>query len=166
MHLFSDVRYHLPSCWPPRRATELATILDASGAREVVLDEATHIITNSNWFEDWQSVGDDVHVVTPPLLFRRSCDDILRSSGLSSRTDLEVICAGITALGGQFREGLTRDVTHLFASTPSTPRYETAIYYQAQTKMKILIPHWFDDAVKLGYVGLPTEEHNRTHPSY
>ena len=29
--------------------------------------------------------------------------------------DLEVLSAGITSLGGQWRAGLTRDVTHLFA---------------------------------------------------
>ncbi|KDQ49612.1 hypothetical protein JAAARDRAFT_165491 [Jaapia argillacea MUCL 33604] len=182
MHLFSEVRYHLPSCWPPHRATELATILDANGASEVALDEATHVITNSNWFEDWQSVGDDVHIVTdnwvdrslilgklqPPQFY--SADPAMIFSGVVASAadlppaDLEVICAGITALGGQFREGLTRDVTHLFALTPSTPRYETAIYYQAQTKMKILIPHWFDDAVKLGYAGLPTEEYEWPEP--
>jgi len=30
-------------------------------------------------------------------------------------SDLEVLSAGITSLGGQWRTGLTRDVTHLFA---------------------------------------------------
>jgi hypothetical protein len=32
-----------------------------------------------------------------------------------SPSDLEVLSAGITSLGGQWRTGLTRDVTHLFA---------------------------------------------------
>jgi len=32
-----------------------------------------------------------------------------------SQWDLEVLAAGITSLGGQWRTALTRDVTHLFA---------------------------------------------------
>jgi hypothetical protein len=32
-----------------------------------------------------------------------------------SQWDLEVLSAGITSLGGQWRTALTRDVTHLFA---------------------------------------------------
>lgn len=82
--------------------------------------------------------------------------------------DLEVLSAGITALGGQWRVGLTRDVTHLFALRagsdkvttmssnlrvhPSHPliQYNTALHFASQTHMCILTPHWFDDAVRLG----------------
>ncbi|KAH0826410.1 hypothetical protein J3R83DRAFT_5383 [Lanmaoa asiatica] len=84
-----------------------------------------------------------------------------------SITDLEVLSAGITALGGQWRIGLTRDVTHLFALRTGSDKvptlltrcaysphhaiqYNTAIHYAPQTHMCILTPHWFDDAVRLG----------------
>ena len=80
--------------------------------------------------------------------------------------DLEVISAGITALGGQWRTGLTRDVTHLFALGPGSDKYETAMHFQADTHMKVVLPHWFDDAVKLGVGGLPTAGYEWPEPRY
>lgn len=64
--------------------------------------------------------------------------------------DLEVLSAGITALGGQWRTALTKDVTHLFAITNTSTKYSTALHYQEHTQVRVLLPHWFDDAVRLG----------------
>lgn len=80
--------------------------------------------------------------------------------------DLEVISAGVTGLGGQWRNGLTRDVTHLFALGPGSNKYETAMHYQVDTKMKVILPHWFDDAVTLGIGGLPTDGYEWPEPKY
>lgn len=80
--------------------------------------------------------------------------------------DLEVLSGGITALGGQWRTGLTRDVTHLFALGTSSNKYETALHYQRDTHMKVLLPHWFDDAVKLGVGGLDTAGYEWPEPRY
>ncbi|EGN97163.1 hypothetical protein SERLA73DRAFT_161344 [Serpula lacrymans var. lacrymans S7.3] len=79
-------------------------------------------------------------------------------------TDLEVLSAGITALGGQWRGGLTRDVTHLFALSPESDKYNTAMHFKDQTKMIVLLPHWFDDAVRLGFGTLPTAEYEWPDP--
>ena len=81
-----------------------------------------------------------------------------------STADLEVISTGITGLGGQFRHGLTRDVTHLFALTSSSDKYTTALHFKNETHMKILLPHWFDDVVTLGIGSLPTEGHKWPDP--
>lgn len=43
-----------------------------------------------------------------------------------SVADLEVLSAGITALGGQWRTGLTRDVTHLFALRTGSDKVPTS----------------------------------------
>jgi hypothetical protein len=51
------------------------------------------------------------------------------------------------------RTGLTRDVTHLFALGPGSDKYETAMHFQADTCMKVVLPHWFDNSVKLGVGG-------------
>jgi mediator of DNA damage checkpoint protein 1 len=40
--------------------------------------------------------------------------------------DLEVLSGGITALGGQWRTGLTKEVTHLFAIQARPPVDENA----------------------------------------
>jgi mediator of DNA damage checkpoint protein 1 len=78
--------------------------------------------------------------------------------------DLEVLSAGITALGGLFRMGLTRDVTHLFALTSSSAKYETAMHFREHTNIKVLLPHWFDDAVRLGYGDLDTAVYEWPNP--
>jgi hypothetical protein len=59
---------------------------------------------------------------------------------------------------------LTRDVTHLFAISPGSQKYETALHFQDITKVKIILPHWFDDAVRLGMGFLPTSEYEWPEP--
>jgi hypothetical protein len=80
-------------------------------------------------------------------------------------SDVEVLSAGITALGGQWRAGLTRDVTHLFAIGPGSEKYRTALRYQKDTQVKVLLPHWFDDSVRLGICGLSTVAYEWPEPS-
>ncbi|TFK48096.1 hypothetical protein OE88DRAFT_1685439 [Heliocybe sulcata] len=183
MHVFEDVYYFLAPSLSAQRRQELATVLDANGATPVDLDQATHVITNSNNFEGRQLVGEDAAVVSdywvdrsmvlakkqPPSWY--SADAAMIFSGVVAcsadlgDSDTEILMAGITALGGQWRAGLTRDVTHLFALTPDSVRYETAMHHRGATRMKILLPHWFDDAVKLGYRGLPTTEYEWPEPA-
>ena len=50
-------------------------------------------------------------------------------------------------------------MTHLFAISPGSPKYETALSYQKHTGIKILLPHWFDDVIRLGNRKLPTIEY-------
>jgi hypothetical protein len=68
------------------------------------------------------------------------------------------------ALGGQFRNGLTREATHLFALSSSSIKYQTAMHYRDHTIIKILLPHWFDDVVRLGYGGLETALYEWPNP--
>lgn len=79
-------------------------------------------------------------------------------------SDLEVLSAGITALGGQWRTGLTKDVTHLFAMSPDSQKYATAMHFKGETGVKVVLPHWFDDVVRLGMGGLSTEVYEWPDP--
>jgi hypothetical protein len=79
-------------------------------------------------------------------------------------SDTEVLNAGITTLGGQWRAGLTRDVTHLFAVRPGSEKYRTALQHQKETQVKVLVPHWFDDSVRLGIRGLSTAAYEWPEP--
>lgn len=79
-------------------------------------------------------------------------------------TDLEVLSAGITALGGQWRTGLTRDTTHLFALSPDSAKYATAMHYREETGIRVVLPHWFDDAIRLGLGNLPTKSYEWPDP--
>ena len=64
--------------------------------------------------------------------------------------DAEVLSAGITALGGLWRNSLTVDVTHLFACSSTSPSYNVADGNRHDTSIKIVLPHWFDESVRLG----------------
>lgn len=64
--------------------------------------------------------------------------------------DLEILSAGINALGGQWRSQYTKDVTHLFTLRDDSPTYKNALEFREQTDLKVVTPHWFDDSVKLG----------------
>jgi hypothetical protein len=68
MLIFDSVFYHLPLSLSPQRRTELSSVLDANGAQQVQLNRSklTHVITNTNRFEGWESVKDreGVKVVT------------------------------------------------------------------------------------------------------
>ena len=80
--------------------------------------------------------------------------------------DLEVLSAGIQSLGGQWRPGLTKDVTHLFAISRDSDKYATAFQHKEQTGIKILLPHWFDDVVRLGIGTLSTEVYEWPNPPF
>src|ERR1700720_1817684 len=91
------------------------------------------------------------------ILCSISCHPLMNVLLQLPTSDLEILSAGITSLGGQFRMGLTRDVTHLFALSPSSVKYQTALHFRDHTNVKVILPHWFDDSVRLGYAALETE---------
>jgi twin BRCT domain len=74
------------------------------------------------------------------------------------------LTGAICALGGQWRTGLTRDVTHLFALGTTSEKYQTAIHYQKDTRVKVIVPHWFDDVVRLGIANIPTLQYEWPDP--
>ncbi|KAI0069360.1 hypothetical protein K474DRAFT_1567282, partial [Panus rudis PR-1116 ss-1] len=100
------------------------------------------------------------HLVTPTWVARSllleftqdptfySPDPALIFSGVTatatdlSASDLEVLCAGITALGGQWRTALTKEVTHLFALSTGSVKYALAMQYRDSLDIKVVVPHW------------------------
>lgn len=64
-------------------------------------------------------------------------------------SDKEVVAAGINALGGLYREGLTKDCTHLLAPRAGSDKYNAAMHHKPATRIKIVLPHWFDDCFRL-----------------
>ncbi|KAF9219682.1 hypothetical protein BS17DRAFT_788949 [Gyrodon lividus] len=170
MAVFDGVRYALSPSLPPTRRHELSSILDLNGATNapphthLVALAASHAhnnhdvhksnptlkIVSDRWVDRSVIMGkiqpEQYYSPDPAMIFSgivACATDLLAS-------DLEVLSAGITALGGQWRVGLTRDVTHLFALRPGSDKYNTALHFAPQTHMSILTPHWFDDSVRLG----------------
>ncbi len=64
--------------------------------------------------------------------------------------DKEVLMVGITSLGGCWRVNLSKDATHCFAITRSSPMYSVGMHHQNETGVKVILPHWFDDCMRIG----------------
>ncbi|TFK17473.1 hypothetical protein FA15DRAFT_761050 [Coprinopsis marcescibilis] len=211
MSLFDGIHYHLPPSLPPHSRELVKHLLDRNGGQEAELPDVDYIITDTNRFEGWQ----DLVLSSPskklkqkavtltwvkhsailgkmqPAQFYSPDPAMLFSGVVACATklpvqDLEVLSAGILALGGQWRTGLTKDVTHLFAirASPITDgdnpadvqkmlqenmsggatKYATAMHFKPQTGVKIVLPHWFDDCVRLGLPNLDTTPYEWPNP--
>lgn len=65
MKLFDTVHYYLSPSLTPEHRELLKHLLINNGAEPAEgVKDATHIVTNSDKFEGWQSIGGDVNVVT------------------------------------------------------------------------------------------------------
>ncbi|KAJ6497507.1 hypothetical protein C8R45DRAFT_129169 [Mycena sanguinolenta] len=181
--MFRNVKYHLPSTLAEERQRELAALLTAHHAeRADSVFDATHIITNSETFEGWQDINPDSVKIVSELWVERSIaakkmqqaehysvsklfSGVIACSADLRQSDEEVLSAGIMALGGQWRWGLIKDVTHLFAVTQTSEKYSTGMSYRNQTHIKVLVPDWFDDSVLLGTRNLDTESYEWPKPA-
>ncbi|KAJ7736891.1 hypothetical protein B0H16DRAFT_1326401 [Mycena metata] len=181
--VFRGVKYHLPSTVPDEKQLDLARVLNENHAtRADSLFDATHVITTSEAFEGWQDVGKNTVVVSDLWVGRSIAANKMQQPGHYSAarsmifsgvvacsadlhsSDEEVISAGIMGLGGQFRMGLTKDVTHLFAISPNSEKYSTGMSHRDQTSLRVLVPDWFDDSVLLGVRDLSTETYEWPEP--
>ncbi|KAG6888376.1 hypothetical protein C0995_008814 [Termitomyces sp. Mi166 len=155
MHLFDGVRYFFSTSLPESRVNELSHVLDSNGAS--ILSDGKKLRRvkkrESLWYSSFYSAD-------PAMIF----SGVVACAAELEATDLEVLSAGITALGGQWRTGLTKDVTHLFATKNTSAKYSTALHFRDDTHVKILLPHWFDDAVRLGISGLDTTPYEWPDP--
>ncbi|KAI0682501.1 hypothetical protein BC835DRAFT_1399674 [Cytidiella melzeri] len=185
--LFLDVFYYLSKALPPKQRSQLSQVLDLNGAKPVEIsdEKLTHYVTNlppgpnsleslpeqSNaqlvtpfWVERTLVLGIQQDALSyspdPSMLF----SGVVATSCDLSASDNEVLSAGISSLGGQWRSALTKDVTHLFALSTGSQKYETAMHFKEGTGMKVLVPHWFDDVVRLGVRSLSTEEYEWPKP--
>ncbi|KAJ7099474.1 hypothetical protein B0H15DRAFT_900731 [Mycena belliarum] len=183
--VFKGVKYYLPETLPEERRSELAGLLQQHNAtRADSAFDATHIITNSDAFEEWRDVNSEEAAVVSDLWVERSIaankiqnpsfysasrskifSGVVACSADLRASDEEVISVGITSLGGQWRMGLTKDVTHLFAMSTTSEKYHTGMQYRDQTNIKVLVPDWFDHAVLFGNSGLSTDTYEWPDPS-
>ncbi|KIL57285.1 hypothetical protein M378DRAFT_171882 [Amanita muscaria Koide BX008] len=183
MALFKDVLFCLSTSLQEQQRDELRLALIQHGAKEAsAIIAATHVITDTNKFEGCQDVGTETAVVTDKWVDRSVDLDKLQSpihyspdpamifSGVVAcatelpASDVEILAAGITALGGQWRTALTRDVTHLFCVSNTSPKYATAMHFKESTGVHLILPHWFDDSVRLGSRDLVLEPYEWPDP--
>ncbi|KDQ07132.1 hypothetical protein BOTBODRAFT_616780 [Botryobasidium botryosum FD-172 SS1] len=119
------------------------------------------------------------HALTSPKFY--SPDPAQLFSGIVAcasdipQGDKEAISGALVAFGGQWRQALTRDVTHLFALAPVGEKYKKAMLYKQNMAhqtldddddiltMHVVLPHWFDDSFKLQTL-LPTAPYEFPNP--
>jgi hypothetical protein len=145
-----------------------AVIVEPAPDGSIRLDDVTHIIANSIDFDQYRDAQQLlIPVITsawafhsaakgrqmplrgfspdPRLIFSKvmlTCADL-------PAVDKETIAGAVTALGGVETADLSRQTTHVCALSMDHPKCERA---RAQLpKVKIVLPHWFDDCFKLGH---------------
>ncbi|EON61339.1 hypothetical protein W97_00552 [Coniosporium apollinis CBS 100218] len=158
-------------------ATELGRKLEANGAVFIPLDPETghvqdlallsHIVSTTSDFPDYHNAFDKfVHVVKPswvdacivkhklanprqyspdPTLF---LSDVTVTCADLPEGDKEGIAGAVLAMGGQYSPALSKMVTHVVALTVDNEKCEVAL--KKRLRCKIVLPHWFDDCLKLG----------------
>ncbi|KAF7297862.1 hypothetical protein HMN09_01007000 [Mycena chlorophos] len=181
---FEGVRYHLSSTLPRRDQDRLEGLLTSNGAQVAQsLADATHIISDSDTFEGWRDV-ENVPVVTELWVVHSvaagkahdpkyySANPTIFFSGVVAASadlragDEDVIKSGILAHGGQWRMGLTKDVTHLFATSKDCEKAVLAMQHRDQGgDIRILAPEWFDRCVFLG-APVDTVPFEWPHPTF
>ncbi|KAI9758141.1 MAG: hypothetical protein M4579_003173 [Chaenotheca gracillima] len=139
----------------------------SSATGKIIVEEITHIISSISDFPEYLAATEAlVSVVRPawvigsqskrrlattrqynpdPQLFfggvTITCADL--PSG-----DKEAIIGGVIAMGGQYSASLSKMVTHIVALTEDNDPCKIA--KAKGLKCKIVLPHWFDDCLRLG----------------
>ncbi|KAL2755645.1 hypothetical protein ACRALDRAFT_2103589 [Sodiomyces alcalophilus JCM 7366] len=175
--IFSDCVFAFvpSSSLAPKDISAYSTIVESNGGTvleprrdgSIRTEEVTHIIANSIDFEQFtESQAYMIPVVTlnwiassikrgkqaqvrpfspdPRMIFSKvtlTCADL-------PTIDKETIAGATIALGGMESADVTRQTTHICALSLDHPKCQTAI--EKKLKVKIVLPHWFEDCFKLG----------------
>jgi len=134
---------------------------------KINISEVTHIISATSDFPQYTTACDHmIPVVTPnwiavSLLKNKLApirpytpDPKLFFSGVTVTCadipdgDKDAIVGAVMAMGGQESSSLTRQTTHIVALTEDHPKCKQA--KDKHLKCKVVLPHWFDDCLKLG----------------
>ncbi|KAI9738968.1 MAG: hypothetical protein M1818_005282 [Claussenomyces sp. TS43310] len=144
-----------------------AEIVDLKTDGSIRIDHVTHIISANVDFPQYNLAFDQmINVVRPAwvatsLLKNKQVpmrpftpDPRLIFSGINITTadiptcDKDAIIGAVLAMGGQETSSLTKLVTHIVALTDEHPKVQQAL--EKKLKCKVVLPHWFDDCLRLG----------------
>lgn len=111
------------------------------------LHRSIHLITPI-----WVTQSYDLNKLLPtvsyspdPYMFFSGIVIALDSAAKLPLADVELIQACTQAWGGQFRRGLTKEVTHLICCDEETRDYQIASKLKRELGIKIVLPHWLVD---------------------
>lgn len=152
--------------------TQVIQAIEERGGHHMPLDsdlkDLTHIISQSSEFPGYfDAVDAFLNVVRPswveqsihkgklanarshspdPSLFM--ADVVLTFADDIPQGDKDAIIGGLVAMGGIYSQPLTRAVTHIVALSMNNDL--CAVVVERDLTMKIVLPHWFGDCLKLG----------------
>ncbi|KAJ2904684.1 putative brct domain-containing protein [Zalerion maritima] len=144
-------------------------ILEPNEDGTLRVSEATHIIANSSEFSQYmEAMAMMLPVVTETwvrhsLVRGRQCpirpyspdprmffgSVVVTSGNDIPDSDREAIAGAVSAMGGSENREITRTTTHVCALSMDDPKCQIVMQRQLK-KVKIVLPHWFDDCFKLG----------------
>ncbi|QDS74312.1 hypothetical protein FKW77_003986 [Venturia effusa] len=141
--------------------------LDPETNRIADIKELTLIISTTADFPDYKRALESfVHVVKPSYIqhciergkqmnprqyspdHNMFMSDVVIACGSIPPGDQEAIAGGVIAMGGTYSQAMSKLVTHLIVLADDDSRSKTA--RDKNLKCKVLIPHWFDDCLRLG----------------
>lgn len=142
-------------------------VLDFSPQGKLPLEDVTHLISPTIDFPDYDSAcGALIPVVKPewvdasisrnklanprqynpdPRLF---LSDVVVCCADLPEGDKDAIIGGVLAMGGLYSQKVASMVTHIVALTMDSEK--CALVESKRLNIKIVLPHWFDDCLKLG----------------
>ncbi|KAL9124322.1 MAG: hypothetical protein Q9217_006340 [Psora testacea] len=178
--LFTQVRFHviLSDGLRNDEINRIKTALVEGGAEaaapstsqcneKVPLRALTHIITDTVDFPDYNAATDSLKAIVKPEWVTASIakgrlanprqyspDPRMFFSGLIVCCadlpvgDADAIIGGVLAMGGLYSSAVTKQVTHIVALSTESDKCQAVL--AKNLKCKIVLPHWFDDCLKLG----------------
>ncbi|KAF2637016.1 hypothetical protein P280DRAFT_472531 [Massarina eburnea CBS 473.64] len=167
----------IPTSLSPERVQELThniessggTVFpfDASAGRLKNLQEILYIVTATTDFPDYYRALDLMINVVKPTFIDACLDsgklknprsynpdsalfmsEVVVCCGDIPEGDQDAIAGGVIAMGGQCSTGLSKTTTHLVALSMDEKR--CVIVKQKKLNVRIVLPHWFDDCLKVG----------------
>ncbi|TID21413.1 hypothetical protein E2P81_ATG04697 [Venturia nashicola] len=141
--------------------------LDPKTNRIKDIKELNLIISTTADFPDYKlAIESFIHVVKPSYIshciekkkqinprqfspdHNMFMSDVVIACGAIPGGDQEAIAGGVIAMGGTYSQAMSKLVTHLIVLTDDDPRSRTV--KDKNLKCKVLMPHWFDDCLRLG----------------
>ncbi|KAL4896693.1 BRCT domain-containing protein [Aspergillus ambiguus] len=160
----------------PSAAHQLAATLESHGGESVIyeapatfppLEEFTHLISLTIDFPTFEMASDALIPVVKPQWVHSSLskrklanprqyspdprlflNDVVVCCGDIPEGDKDAILGGVLAKGGLFTSRLAQTVTHLVDLTTNSDKAQLVL--SRKSSIKIVLPHWFDDCLKLG----------------
>ncbi|KAL2828917.1 BRCT domain-containing protein [Aspergillus cavernicola] len=160
----------------PDTAHQLASTLEENGGEPVVyespadfpdLAEFSHIMSNTIDFPEFDAANEALIPVVKPQWMQASLsrrklanprqyspdprlflNDVVVTCGDIPEGDKDAIIGGVLAKGGLYNSRVTQLCTHLVDLSLDSDK--ARVIQERRLSVKIVLPHWFDDCLKLG----------------